>query len=288
MKHIFFFVFFIDFIFMQNFYLTAVEPPEFLSIINSEESLKYKSYGPKIFEENEWFIVKDENIRAYQNNKAVDLLNKNKFIEAEVILKDLLKKTPHFIASRLNLGRLYLFQKDYEKALFYFISAKNLFPKYGKIYYYLGKTYEKLQNINLALINYKLSYRYNIYDLQALACIGNLYIKQNNFTEAENIFKIILKQDGTYNNGFIGMGILNLKQKNYYKSLLYFYEVKTHILYNKIFHFYFAEALTKQKNYEKALEEYKIILKYKNELADYNLSENFILKKIKHYKNKLK
>jgi tetratricopeptide (TPR) repeat protein len=88
--------------------------------------------------------------------------------------------TPEFIINRL--GYNYLQSKEYEKAIDTFNENVKRYPKSANVYDSLGEAYEKSNNLEMALPNYKKAYEIGLRELNP-----NVKIFKTNFDRVSNL-----------------------------------------------------------------------------------------------------
>ncbi len=170
-----------------------------------DEFLKAKSPKFKIFTYKGWITANGNDLAALNNQRAVDLLLQLKYKEAKDILLEVSQKSPQFFPSRFNLGRLYLILKEYEYSLRELKKTALLIPQYSKTHLYIGDVYKRMGNTDLALEQYRISYRKNPFDLTPLIRMGDLYSSQKLYHEAIRLFKFCLQIDDGNNHSFSSM-----------------------------------------------------------------------------------
>jgi tetratricopeptide (TPR) repeat protein len=203
------------------------------------------------------------------NNEALSFVLQNDMERARQLLEELREKNPQFFPGRYNLGRVYLFFKDHQKALVEFEQAQRIVPQYWRNYYYIGKSFELQGDTNSAAYMYLTSYRHNIYDLESLVAMGDLLIEARRLREAETIFKYCLRQDDGFNDALIGLGKISYYYRKYYDATLWFKTVDRLKPFKKELHFFYGESAFYARDYETALPEYENMLQFPQD-AIYN------------------
>jgi len=93
-------------------------------------------------------INRSSNRRKRQLNNKLAILHGRfqNFDVAENIFQKLIKENANYISPYMNLGNLYYYRKDFERALDIFEEAKNLKPDSAMLNLALAKTYHKLND----------------------------------------------------------------------------------------------------------------------------------------------
>ena len=143
----------------------------------------------------------------FDTNFNIGILNfkQKKFHEAEVIF---LKLSKHFSDNKdvfYNLGIIKLETNEYDKAKKYFEKALYLDRQFYFAQHHLGECYEKLNNDDLAISNYKKAQLINLQGYNnTLNNLGNIFLKLKNYDLAKKYFIDALKFNGNkkiiYNN----------------------------------------------------------------------------------------
>ena len=227
-----------------------------------DKFLKAKTPKFKIYTYKGWITANGNDLAALNNQRAVDLLIQLKYREAKNILSEVSQKSPQFFPGRFNLGRLYLILKDYEYSLRELKKTALIIPQYSKTYLYIGDAYEKMGDTDLALEQYRISYRKNPFDLTALIRMGDLYSSQKLYHEAARLFKFCLQIDSGNNHSLIGLAKIAYQKKDYYDATLLFHSVDQSKEFDPEMHFYYAESSFFAHDYKIAIRQYEIMMKH--------------------------
>lgn len=239
--------------------------PEFLQSMQPDHidrAFQLKLARDKIENRDGWIWAMGQDMGSRRNNEALSFVQANDMARARSILEIVKKKAPQNFAARFNLGRIYLFFREHNKARIEFRQASLLMPQYWMNNFYLARSYELMGKYNEAEEQYRLSYRKNPYDLASLASLGNVYITQKRYFEAESVFRYCLRQDTAFNDALIGMGKLNFFSARYLDAVAWFRSVETISSYNKEYHYYYAESAFYARMYPLAIEEFQKMLAY--------------------------
>lgn len=135
--------------------------------------------------------------------KAANMVDKEKYNEAKILLKNMLKKGAYVTEAHYYvLGKIYFFQKDYNTAEKCFLTSieNNCYHNIHKAntYCYLAHTYYEMKQYEKAIYNFKLAielkerlklFRDSVMNLPHLYCyLGRAYVELNNPEEAFKIF----------------------------------------------------------------------------------------------------
>ena len=127
----------------------------------------------------------------FDTNFNIGVLNfkQRKFHEAEAIF---LKLSEHFSDNKdvfYNLGIIKLETNEYDKAKKYFEKALHLDRQFYFAQHHLGECYEKLNNDDLAISNYKKAQLINSQGYNnTLNNLGNILLKLKNYDLAKKYF----------------------------------------------------------------------------------------------------
>ena len=207
-------------------------------------------------------------IATKKNNQAVRYLLQENISSAKELLKEVVKHSPQFLPALYNLGKLLLLEKSYEKAFFLLQRAKNLLPQYAKIWELIGDTLYKRKKFSRARYYYKEAFKRNPYSLSPVIKLSYISMEEKNFSQARDYLLYALSVDPSYNDAYIGLGILAYLLGRYYEAILHFQKVEEKRPYDKRMHFYFAEALFKVRAYPLAQKEYQKAKKFYREIGD--------------------
>lgn len=152
--------------------------------------------------------------------EALDLLNQDKLAEARPLLDKYLKSNPDDsegwrLAAQVDTN----FYKDVDKAYDRLIEALRLQPKNLWALVLMGNLLlENKQDSEGALKYFNKVLEFHPDNSVALANIGAVMAKTNNYTDAIIFFARSLKADSTYANAYYGMGLAYFRMDDYQKA----------------------------------------------------------------------
>lgn len=225
----------------------------FLGAVEPKENVKTR---------NGWLWGSGSDMATRRNNEAMIFVVQNDLPRAAEILEEVIQKDRLFFPARFNLGKIYLMTRRHQKALNQFRIARDLLPGYWKNYYWMGKAYEKIGDLNSAEYHYKLSYIRNPYDLNSLIAIGDLFLERGRLIHAKEMYRHALRLDDGFNNALIGLGKVEYRLRRYYEATLWFRAVNTSAPYHKEYHYYYAESAFFARMYATAVKQYKFMLQF--------------------------
>ena len=160
----------------------------------------------------------------FETNFNIGILNykKKDFKEAERIFTNLSKKFTENKDIFYNLGVIKYEIELYNEAIKYFEKALNLDEKFYFAQHHLAQCYEKLNNIDLAIENYKKAEVINLYKFNStINNLGNIFLKLKKYEQAEKYFLDALNFQGKietiYNNlAVLYLEILDVNKAYYY------------------------------------------------------------------------
>jgi predicted O-linked N-acetylglucosamine transferase (SPINDLY family) len=160
----------------------------------------------------------------FETNFNIGILNykKKDFKESERIFINLSKKFTENKDIFYNLGVIKYEIELYKEAIKYFKKALNLDDKFYFAQHHLAQCYEKLNNIDLAIENYKKAEFINLHKFNStLNNLGNIFLKLKNYEQAEKYFLNALNCQGnrqTINNNLavLYLEILDVDKAYYY------------------------------------------------------------------------
>ena len=157
------------------------------------------------------------------NMKGFILFRLNKFELAENLFLEALTLEPIFFEAKLNLGRLYFYQKNYTQAIGIFNQTIQLNPNDLLAHYYLANSFYNCDMFeeSINLINSFIS-KNNSNDKDILNILAKSLNKINKIDEVKNIYRILLKSEPDNINYLIQLGYLMLSINNIDEAKSYF------------------------------------------------------------------
>ena len=132
--------------------------------------------------------IKKNDYNSYY--KISVLLNElGKKTEATQMLETLLKNRPQTLEASNLLGRIYLEENEYKKAVEVYNSATKYNPNNAKLYYELGICYSKINDFNIAKSCFQKAIETNKDMYLAYYRLGQIALLYRDFDEAETNFK---------------------------------------------------------------------------------------------------
>jgi predicted O-linked N-acetylglucosamine transferase (SPINDLY family) len=139
----------------------------------------------------------DNNFLEAKFNLGCLLSKKKSYSKAEEIFLELINKNVDDYLSHFNLGIINFENAEYNKALEFFKKASDIKPNFYYAYHQLGMTYEKLNNQDEAIKNYKIALMFNKDKLNITHNnLGVIYLRSKNLKEALEYFQDALKFNG--------------------------------------------------------------------------------------------
>jgi len=157
------------------------------------------------------------------NMKGFILFRLNKFELAENLFLEALTLEPNFFEAKLNLGRLYFYQKNYTQAIGIFNQTIQLNPNDLLAHYYLANSFYNCDMFeeSINLINSFIS-KNNSNDKDILNILAKSLNKINKIDEVKNIYRILLKSEPDNINYLMQLGYLMLSINNIDEAKSYF------------------------------------------------------------------
>jgi len=184
--------------------------------------------------------------------------------------------TPYREKALFQMGRGYFFENKFREAItnldILFLEFPN--SKYLEEGIFIkGECLFKLGNLNQALETYDLILKENkgdLWQLFALTQVGNIYLFQNEYTKAEEVFKRVIDvfpDHPLHFNAAFQMGNLCFKEKNIVGALYYYSVVLKGNMLELFGEVYFrlGEIFYQQGKYEKAFSSFEMAIQYLKE-----------------------
>ncbi len=148
--------------------------------------------------------------------------------KAKNMLLKAIEKNPDRAETYTNLGALLAKEKQYKQALWYFEKAVEN-PNYMKkdvAIYNIALIYKHLGNMKLYEENLKKALSYNAFLLPAYISLGELYLKENRYEDALNVF-LTAKEKGLINPQiYFGLGRVYAEMGQYDEAKEYLLKAK--------------------------------------------------------------
>jgi predicted O-linked N-acetylglucosamine transferase (SPINDLY family) len=206
----------------------------------------------------------------FETNFNIGILNykKKDFKESERIFTNLSKKFTKNKDIFYNLGVIKYEIELYKQAIKYFEKALNLDEKFYFAQHHLAQCYEKLNNIDLAIENYKKAEVINLHKFNStLNNLGNIFLKLKKYDQSEKYFLDALNCQGNMQTIYNNLAVLYLEILDVNKAY-YYLEKSINLDKNnaKIFSRLISTSLYLNKDinyYKKLCEEYSGIISHK-------------------------
>jgi len=111
----------------------------------------------------------------------------------EKAASDILYTTPHFAYH--NMGLVYFYKGEYEKAIEFYRKALKLEPSYVNVYFDLAAVYIALNRNEDAVEAYKKAAELTPQSKQAELSLASLYIRMGRTDDAANLLRTIIESD---------------------------------------------------------------------------------------------
>ncbi len=202
---------------------------------------------------------------ARVNNRAAELILKGEYRKAEKILDAALKERSLFFPFRYNLGVCHLYHNELKLSHLHFTKARQAIPVYWISYMQLGYIYERWNRDAEAVESFRQALRLNKRDINIYVRIGDIFFKRNQLEMARKYYDASLKLEHRYPNGLLGLAKIDFRRGKYLRAINRLKTINTRRPYDRALHYYYGEAAFKLRDYKKAAEQYRILLKYKND-----------------------
>ena len=148
-------------------------------------------------------------------NQGLLLTDIKKYIEAESKFKNILKINPDSIDAVLGIAKINLLKKKYTRAVELLNKLSNKHKDNKKIEIMRANAYLQSGDLNNALSIITEILKKNKNDLAILNNIGYILREMENYSEAKEYFKKIIKLDPKHINANVNLGLILLSEKSY-------------------------------------------------------------------------
>ncbi len=165
------------------------------------QNVQMQGYGINVLEETVGMNVSQINTsllsfiqtNCYAGAYIQDYYSANTFEEKEMLLNSSLSLMPEYSRARLELGKLYFFEKNHQKCVETLSSLLNddTSVEYKDANLYLAKSFYRQKDLNSALEYYHKALEYSLYDeyhYQIYFWLGNCYAALNDKAKANHYF----------------------------------------------------------------------------------------------------
>ena len=255
--------------------ISAIAPADTLSnefneyneynVFNKINIIPEEIGGYQIYSKNDILFCTGDDIAGSVNNKAAELMEEGNFAEALTLLKDGLNNAPLFFPFLYNAGICTIYLNQLRVSIIYFTKATQIAPEYWKTYLQLGYIYGRLNKENEAIEQYRIGLKKNPREINTYILIGDIYYDRNQLRIAKRYYEAAIQLQHLFPNGLLGLAKIHFKNEEYIKALVLLKSIDTSTEYDKSYHYYFAESAYKTGDYKTAIEQYEILLQFKNE-----------------------
>ncbi|MCL2154526.1 MAG: hypothetical protein FWH53_02555 [Leptospirales bacterium] len=219
----------------------------------------------RIYSKNDILFCTGDDIAGSVNNNAAELMEEGKFSEALTLLQDGLNNAPLFFPFLYNAGICTIYLNQLRASIIYFTKAAQIVPEYWKIYIQLGYVYGRLNKENEAINQFRIGLKKNPREINTYILIGDIYYERNQLRIAKRYYEAAIQVQHLFPNGLLGLAKIHFKNEEYIKAIVLLKSIDTSVEYDKSYHYYFAESAYKIGDYKTAVEQYEMLLQFKNE-----------------------
>ncbi len=248
-------------------YTTSDDPETYL--------LKYmkavREYRPapvpreQMYSKNDVIYCTGTQEAAKLNNSAAEMISVGEYGAAKTLLERGMKRAPLFFPYLYNTGLCCMHLRDTDRALIYMTKARNLLPEFSRTYLQLGYIHQMRAKDDEAIQQFRQALKVNLYELESLILIGDIYYGRRQIMMAEKYYKASLDMDPMYPNGLIGIAKIHYYRKEYAGAIITLKGVGLEGDYDKSLHYYWAESAYKLQDYATAYDHYGTLMSFKND-----------------------
>ena len=223
-----------------------------------------------------------------ETNFNIAILNykQKKYFESEKLFSYLINKDPNNPIYHYNLGIIKLDTNEVSSAIISFSNACNLDSKFYYARHHLAEAYERINDFNLAILNYNKAQSININKLNnTLNNLGNIFLKLKDYQSAQKYFTESLNCIGDKSIIYNNLAALNLEIGNVDEAFDFLYKA---IELNKSNLRIFSRFLATSLYLKKDINYYKDFSIEYGRISSLNKNKNFHKKKSINKKDKLK
>jgi protein O-GlcNAc transferase len=183
-------------------------------------------------------------------NLAILNYKQKKYLESEKLFNHLINKNPNNPIYYYNLGIIKLDTNNVRSSIDLFSKACNLDNNFYYARHHLAEAYERINDLNLAILNYNMAQAININRFNnTLNNLGNIFLKLKDYKSSEKYFSESLNYIGDKSLVYNNLAALNLEIGNAESALDFLHKA---ILLNKnnfrIFSRFLATSLYLKKD----------------------------------------
>lgn len=105
----------------------------------------------------------------------------------------------------INLGKRLIQEKQFKKALIFFLNELNKNNNTASTYFFLGVIYFELNKINDCINNYKLALKISPNSVEIILNLADAYLVRGSFLSAENLYLKAIKLNKYELRGYYGL-----------------------------------------------------------------------------------
>ena len=188
---------------------------------------------------------------------------------------ELLKIQPGNLPIRILLGKTYLKNEKFEKALEQFKKVEDRLETYPRLQYFMSKLYLLTDNNEKAISLAKKEVETNPQNIEGYVLLGDIYRKEKKYLDAEDMYKKAQKINDKDVDTLIGLSSINLKKSQFDIAIDLLKKARQVNPNNPDTHKLLGDAYRKIGQSSLASESYKIFLelspnsRYKDEIDTY-------------------
>jgi len=281
-------VYMLALLYMENYRITEAEffAKKFLAV-DPDNAAMHSVLGRILYLQNKNGLL--HHLKAASVSKTVEslvasglhneLLEKDK--EARLYLASALKYRPKYVSPHLAMARIYMRAGEKKAALDELIKAGALAYRYKlhrttlycfniagrikrdmpQIYFYLAKTYEEMDKLSLAVVNYK---RLNSLknDTEIILHIGYLYALKGEYSMAFSYLDSASKKEPENSKPHFFRGLVSLWSRNYPKAEVNLKKAISLKNSDDTYYFYLAVVQEKQNKFNETIKSLKLAIKH--------------------------
>lgn len=202
---------------------------------------------------------------AVENNRAAELMIKADYKSAIPILEQAIKHSSLFFPFRYNLGLCYMHLNQLDSAMLHFQKAVAVVPEYSRTYLQIGFIHQLRHRDTEAIAAFREGIRRNPKELETFIRIGDIFFNRHQVEMAKKYYEAALKIDHRYPNGLLGRAKIYFNEGRYIHAINLLKAIDIKREYDKSYHYYYAEAAFKLRDYTAAADQYRLLLSFRND-----------------------
>ncbi len=214
--------------------------------------------------------------------KIRDFIDDKRFLDAEILAEQTLKKEPKNYDIYAALGYLEFSKKQYNRAIDHFKKSIDLGSKDFDNYFLLGSSYVSLKKPKDAASYFEQALQIEPNDIFTKQFLADIYLKDGKYVAAEKYFNEVLRVDSEVLDSRVGLAEIKFELGFIEEAVKEANEVLSRNQNNSRAHFLKARALLENKLYSEAIEESERAYNLDKSRADYLVFKSLV--KIKKFK----